>query len=95
MNYLTNISVKIRKKLRVMNTITLSLNNSVYSTNYQELLRLVNNDQLVGGGFNVDGYRYKQIFGTMVVRTSYKLTDEQQGRLTNSIITKLTEIKAD
>lgn len=31
--------------------------------------------------------------GTMVVRTSYKLNDEQQVRLTNSIITKFTEVK--
>lgn len=31
--------------------------------------------------------------GTMVVRTSYKLNDEQQVKLTNSIITKFTEVK--
>ncbi|MEE3471738.1 MAG: hypothetical protein VZR24_13825 [Butyrivibrio hungatei] len=31
--------------------------------------------------------------GTMVVRTSYKLNDEQQVRLTDSIIAKFTEVK--
>ena len=33
------------------------------------------------------------VVGTIVIRTSYKLNDEQQGQLTDSIITKFSEIQ--
>ena len=46
-----------------MNTITVSINGSIYNTSIYELTRLICSGQTIDAGFVSDGCKYQQVFG--------------------------------